>query len=228
MKVYRGEVTMQIIELKEDFDRLQLKHGAKGLKAIYGAGCINNPKILFVFMNPTARNITCLDNWVGLQAPWIGTKNIWKLFYLLDLLDKDIYTQIINRKPLDWDNDFATKVYSSIKQKEIYITNLGKCTQVDARPLSDNILRNYLPLLEKEIEAIKPQKIITFGNQVSSILLGQKISVSQCRRKPFKKIIGDKEYEIYPTYYPVGQGMRNINLVIEDLKYIKEERIEVR
>ena len=38
-------------------------------------------------------------------------------------------------------------------------------------------------LLYKEIEIIKPKKIIVFGNQVSSIFLNKKISVSEWRKK---------------------------------------------
>ena len=36
----------------------------------------------------------------------------------------------------------------------LFITNLGKCTQIDARALPDNVYENYLHLLEKEIEII--------------------------------------------------------------------------
>ncbi len=60
-----------------------------------------------------------------------------------------------------------------------FITNLGKCTQVDARGLSDNVYKEYLKLLEKEIEIVNPKVTILFGNQVSSIVLDRKISVSR-------------------------------------------------
>ena len=40
-----------------------------------------------------------------------------------------------------------------------------------------------------------PKVIILFGNQVSSIVLDEKISVSQCRRKLFKKCINGKYYD---------------------------------
>lgn len=47
-----------------------------------------------------------------------------------------------------------------------YVTNLAKCTQLDARPLPDSV---------------------------------------------------------YPVYYPVGNGMRNIDKAIADLQFILEE-----
>ena len=47
-------------------------------------------------------------------------------------------------------------------------------------------------MLEKEIEIVNPKVIVLFGNQVSSIVLGQKISVSQCRKQLFQKKINHK------------------------------------
>ena len=72
-------------------------------------------------MNPTGKNIASDKSWKGRKSPWLGTKNIWKLFYKVDLLFK-------------------------------------------------------------EINIIKPKIIITFGNQVSSIILNKKISVSENRK----------------------------------------------
>lgn len=212
--------TMKIKDLNKKYDQMQKKYGAEDLSSIYNGGCENNPNICFVFMNPTGRNIASELSWKGRRSPWIGTKNIWKLFYQIDLLDEKIYQEIQKRKGKEWNEEFADIVYQDVENKKYFITNLGKCTQLDARPLSDSILKEYLNLLYKEIDIIKPKKIITFGNQVSSIFLKEKITVSQWRKKKTKIMINKNEYEVYPVYYPVGNGMRNIDLVIEDLKYI--------
>ena len=87
---------MKIEELKKEYDKLQLKYGDKELDSIYNGGLENNPDICFVFMNPTKRNIASSKEWKGLKSPWIGTKNIWSLFYDLGLLDKDVYDKIMN------------------------------------------------------------------------------------------------------------------------------------
>lgn len=213
---------MKIEELKKEYDKLQLKYGAKELDSIYNGGLENNPDICFVFMNPTKRNIASSKEWKGLKSPWIGTKNIWSLFYDLGLLDKDVYDKIRSIKGSEWTEDFANLVYENVKKHKYFITNLGKCTQVDARELPDSIYLEYLYLLEKEIEIINPKVIILFGNQVSSIVLNEKISVSQCRKKLFKKQINGKEYNFYPVFYPVGNGRFNIDKSIEDILYIKE------
>ena len=36
----------------------------------------------------------------------------------------------------------------------------------------------------------------------------------------FSKNIAGKNYSVYPVYYPIGNGMMNIDKAIEDLNYI--------
>ena len=214
---------MKLEDLNIEYDKLQRKYGAKELSSIYNGGCSDNPDICFVFMNPTRSNVASLEGWNGIKAPWIGTKNIWDLFYNINLLDEDIYFRIREIKGKDWTEEFASHVYKNIEEHRCFITNLGKCTQVDARALPDSVFQKYLKLLEKEIEIINPKVIILFGNQVSSIVLNEKISVSQVRRKVFKKMINNKEYTFYSVYYPVGNGRFNIDKSIEDIKWIIDE-----
>ena len=96
---------------------------------------------------------------------------------------------------------------------------------MDARELPDAVLSKYLHLLEKEIAMIKPKVVILFGNQVSSIVLDEKISVSKVRKQCFLKEIDKKTYKCYSVYYPVGMvGLILINL-IEDIKWIIEHEL---
>ena len=213
-------------ELKKEYDKLQKKYGAKDLDSIYNGGCGNNPDICFVFMNPTKRNIASSKDWKGLKSPWIGTKNIWNLFYKLGLLDEDIYAKVRAIKGSEWTYDFAEEVYDNVKKHKYFITNLGKCTQVDARELPDSVYLNYLELLKREINIVDPKVIILFGNQVSRVVLGEKISVSQTRKKCFVKNINGEDYKFYPVYYPIGNGSFNIDKAIEDIKWIMEQEIK--
>ena len=98
---------MELEDLKLEYDKLQKKYGAENLDSIYNGGCTRNPEICFVFMNPTGRNIASSKEWKGRKSPWIGTKNIWDLFYELDLMDKDIYKKIKTIKPIEWAEKFA-------------------------------------------------------------------------------------------------------------------------
>lgn len=215
---------MQLDELKPQFDKLQKKFGDKNLNAIYGAGFIKKPDIFFVFMNPTGRNISSAKKWQGLRAPWLGTKNVWKLFFQIGLLEKNLFADIAGLKSSDWNYEFCDRVYSEVYRRKYYITNLSKSTKSDARGLPDSVFREYLPLLKKEIDFIKPRKIIAFGNQVSSILLEKPIKVSACRKKVFDIKIKTAKYLVYPTYYPVGQGMRNLPEAVKDIKWIIKQK----
>lgn len=216
---------MQLEDLKVEYDILQSKYGAKELDSIYNGGCTENPDICFVFINPTGRNIASSKEWKGIKSPWIGTKNIWDLFYSLNLMDEKIYEKIKKIKGSEWTEKFAEEVYDDVKEHKYFITNLGKCTQIDARLLPDSVYEEYLNLLKKEIEIIKPKVIILFGNQVSSIVLNKKISVSQCRKQLFTDKINNNDYKFYCVYYPVGNGRFNINKSIEDINWIIENEI---
>lgn len=212
---------MQLKALQKKIDDLHKLHGHSFLKPISGAGCIKNPKAMFIFMNPTGRNVSSCHKWRGLRAPWIGTKNAWKLFYKLGILSQRLFLKIQKLKPEEWTADFARQVYGEIAKNKVYITNLAKCTQIDARPLKDGVFKNYLEVMLKEISLVNPKFIFTFGNQVSSILLAKPISVSKYkdRQKEILKI-GNKSFDVYPVYYPVGQGQRNLPLAIKRIKEI--------
>ena len=216
---------MNLKDLNKEYDKLQKKYGAKELDSIYNGGCEDNPDICFVFMNPTGRNIASSKEWKGLKSPWIGTKNIWDLFIKLDLLDQKIYYNIKSIKGSDWTEEFANKVYEDVKKHKYFITNLGKCTQVDARELPNSVYKEYLNLLKCEFNIINPKVIILFGNQVSSIILDEKICVSQVRKRCFIKDINGTEYKFYSVYYPVGNGRFNIDKSIEDIKWIIDNEI---
>ena len=217
---------MKIEDLEKEYDKLQIKDGAKELDSIYNGGCEENPDICFIFMNPTGKNIASDKSWKGRKSPWLGTKNIWKLFYKVKLLSEETFNNIQEKKPKDWDYDFCDYVYKEIANNKLFITNLGKCTQIDARPLSDEVLKKYLDLLFKEINIIKPKIIITFGNQVSSIILNKKISVSENRKTCHKIEINENIYKVYPVYYPVGNGIFNIDKSIEDINWIINNEIK--
>ena len=202
---------MNLDNIKKEYKKMQKIYGDPSLEPIYFGGCCNNPDICFVFMNPTARNIAADKSWQGPRSPWIGTKNIWDLFMAIKIIDGR-----------EWTPDFAKKVYKKVEKNKIFITNLGKCTQIDARPLPDKVFKEYLTLMENEIAIVNPKVIILFGNQVSSIFLKEKISVSTSRKKKYIKEINNKKYTCFPVYYPIGNGRFNIDKSIEDILWIKE------
>ena len=212
---------MQLNELHPAFDRLQLKHGDKSLRSIYGAGYLNRPRLMFVFMNPTAKNVAADKKWQGLRAPWLGTKPFWKLAFEVGILSERTFLKTKELKANEWSPGFSEEIYRALAQNKVYVTNLAKCTQVDARLLSNNLFRDYLELMLKELILIKPKAVVSFGNQVSSILLGKQVSVKDYAgddKETFR--VGGKMLGVYPVYYPVGQGMRNMPLAMRRIRKI--------
>ena len=130
-------------ELEKKYQIMQDKYGDPTLDAITFGGCKEKPDICFVFMNPTGRNITSSKEWKGIKSPWIGTKNIWNMFYELNIISEELCKEIKSKKGIEWTEEFALKVYKQIENKKIYITNLAKCTQKDARSLKDSIFKEY-------------------------------------------------------------------------------------
>lgn len=178
------------------------------------------PDVCLVLMNPTARNVSVHKSWKGLRASWLGTKNIWKLLHQLGFIDKKTFVATQDKKPHEWDDAFSRTLYEDIAKKKVFMTNLARSTQPDARPLPNAVFSACVPLMEEEIAFLKPKVIISFGNQVSSALLKRPIKVSECRRKPFELNVGGKMYPVYPTYYPVGMGFMNMGKAVEDITWI--------
>lgn len=184
---------------------------------IYGAGCTDKPELFFIFMNPTQRNVSSMKDWPGIRAPWIGTKNIWKFFLKLNLLSKELFSLTQTLDPDEWTPLISRRIYQDLASRKIYITNFAKCTQPDARPLSGKIFKEYQKLMYQEIVLVRPRNIVTFGNQVSSILLGRKITISRHNGLPQPLILGKVTFTVYPVYYPVGQGMRNMSQAVDTI-----------
>lgn len=212
---------LQLHQLFAKADELQKVHGAAELRPIYGAGCINSPRVCFVFMNPTGRNISASPAWSGMRAPWVGTKNIWRLFHKVDLLSDTLFERTQQLKAHEWSTDFVIELYTYLSNQRLYLTNLAKCSQLDARHLHNNVFTEYLAHTKEEIVKVNPQKIITFGNQVSSILLGKSIKVSDYDSDQTETVIlSGAKFSVYPTFYPVGLGMRNMPKALRRLELI--------
>ncbi len=213
-------MTLQLDELKTEIDKLHEKHGDQNYTALYGTGCIKKPEVMFLFMNPTAKNITVNKQWDGIRAPWIGLKNTWKLMFRLGVIDEKTLTRIQSINADSWTPEFATTLYQQVAKNKVYLTNLARCTQPDARHVSDVVFRESRNITLKEIELLQPKVIIAFGNQVASNLLQQAIKVSECRRRKHELVVGKKTYAVYPAYYPVGMGQRNMPKAIQDIQAI--------
>ena len=211
---------MQLTSLHPHFNKLQKKFGDPALRAIYGAGCVKRPKVCFVFMNPTARNISTVSAWGGLRAPWLGTKNIWKLMAEVGVIARTTNKTIQSMAPADWTEGFSRDLYTEIAEGSFFITNLAKCTQPDARALPDAYFKAYRELFMQELAILQPSQIISFGNQVSSILCQTPVRVSEFPQKSLPLEVVGRSYSVWPTFYPVGQGFRNTPKAVANIKWV--------
>lgn len=207
-------------KLIKRYNELQDIYGSKELNSVYGGGCDKNAKVALVFMNPTKRNIATSKSWTGLKAQFLGTKQVWDFITKCGLFSEELNKVIQSKKSSEWTPEFCEKVYDEVKKQGLWITNLAKCTQDDARPLPDEVFMQYKDLLKEELKLVNPKKIFFFGNQVSSIVLDEKITVSTTRQKKFNLNIDGKIYNSYAIFYPIGNGRFNQPKAIEDIKQI--------
>ncbi len=215
---------LQIEEIKKEIDALHRKFGDQNYRIIYGTGCVKNPKVFFLLMNPTARNLSTHADWKGLRASWVGHKKMWSLFADVGVFDKALNTKVQALKSGEWTPELVEEIYENLAEHKAYATGLGRCVQPDARPLPNSVFQESRAVTLAEIAQINPSVIISFGNQVSSNLLGVPIKVSENRRAKYILPIGKKQFAVYPTFYPVGMGLRNIGKAIEDIRYILKKQ----
>ena len=208
---------IQITPHTEKLQSLQILYGNPNLSPIYGAGCTENPRLAFLFMNPI-QSIASIPEWKGIRAPWVGSKSIWRMLIQLNLISQQEFLLTQELESTEWTPEFVQQIYSTLADNRIYITNLAKCTQNDARPLDNATFQAYLPYTQEELKIIQPQSIIAFGNQVSSIFIQKPISISAYTESYELVNINGLEIPVYPTYYPVGIGIRNMPKAIERIQ----------
>jgi len=211
---------LQLFKIHKQFDALQATYWEKTLNSVYGAGCISRPKICLIFMNPTAKNIACTHEWKWIRAPRVWFKQTWRMIHDLWLISDSMFTK--TQWPIShWTPDFVNELYTYLAKKWVYITNLAKCTQSDAKWLHNSFFEAYLPSIHEEIHQLQPEKIITFGNQVSSIILQKSITVSTYDNNAYETYtINNATHKIYPCRYPVGMWYRNIHKAISRIQSI--------
>lgn len=215
---------LQLTSILKELDSISTTHhGDHTLDAISGAGQTMHPRLALVFINPTHRNISTQKSWVGIKAPWIGCNNIWQLFVDAGLIDRDIYSKMLTYGT-NWPEPFANEVYKHVQKQGLYITNIVKWAGLDAKLPEKNKIQIYLPLLKKELEELKADRIVLFGQLTFDAVmhdLGLRHSFKQLNddalvrgRIPY---ISTSLGKVAACYFPVGQGIKNIKKAEEIL-----------
>ena len=87
-----------------------------------------------------------------------------------------------------------------VERKEIYITNLVKIRPPDNRDPKSDEIEAWAPLLEKEIEDVNPDIILTLGNFPSKYVLDTSKGISQIHGRIFTR----EGQKIMPVYHPAA------------------------
>jgi uracil-DNA glycosylase len=100
------------------------------------------------------------------------------------------------------------------KLKDVYITNIVKCNPrkedgSNRSPTKDEI-SSCMNYLEKEIEIVKPQLIVTLGLPASKVILGKEFD-----GRDFGKIVKKETFYVMPLWHPAfvirGGGTQRMN-----------------
>jgi DNA polymerase len=212
-------------ELWKIVEDINQKHFPENnLSPILGNGKTFRPKIMFVFINPTRANISSNPDWKGPRFPFIGTKQVWRIFHKAGMFEDNLIQKINNSKL--WSLEFTDKVLNFLKSKSFYFTNIVKWTGQDATLPKSKKIKLFLPILEREIEIVQPSYIVTFGLIPFENMTKQKIKLGEYHSEVMqnqKLRFFDLQYKdfktkIIPCYFPVGRG--NPKKAVEILKII--------
>ena len=87
-----------------------------------------------------------------------------------------------------------------VERDQLYITNLVKIRPPDNRDPKKNEIRAWAPLLEKEIEDVDPDIILTLGNFASREMLDTRKGITQIHGRIFTR----EGRKIMPIYHPAA------------------------
>jgi len=87
-----------------------------------------------------------------------------------------------------------------VERSDLYITNLVKIRPPDNRDPKKDEIEAWAPLLEKEIEEVNPDIIITLGNFPSKYMLDISKGISSIHGRTFTR----EGQKIMPVYHPAA------------------------
>lgn len=87
-----------------------------------------------------------------------------------------------------------------VDRSELYITNLVKVRPPDNRDPKKDEIKAWKPLLDREIEEVDPDIILTLGNFASREMLGTKKGISSIHGRIFSR----EGRKIMPVYHPAA------------------------
>ncbi len=107
-----------------------------------------------------------------------------------------------------------------IERKKIYITNIVKCRPPQNRTPEDDEIKACIGYLMKQIEIIRPEKIVLLGNTALKSIMGKEYSITASRGNWIEK----SGIKYMPTFHPAALLRDESKKILfwEDLKKITE------
>ena len=216
-------IPKKMLSFTKQYTTLQTRFGDPGLKPVIGGGLTRSPKIVLVFMHPTGRNISTRRDWSYTPLPWIGTSQAFLFLHRLGLLDVSVLQLILSLKPDNYTYHHALTIYNNVAKHKVFIAEYVPVTTAYSKSLPNQAYNESLPLFLKLLLDLKPNLVFLLGNRVTSHFLNTLRGISDLDGKPIR-VPKFRNVRFIPTYYPLGQGMRNQPKAIKTIrKFIRQE-----
>ncbi len=109
---------------------------------------------------------------------------------------------------------------TGFQREDIFITSVVKCRPPKNRFPKKEEVTACLPILQRQIELIKPRIIVCLGNLATRSLLDERAKITEVRGKWFNK----GGIKIMPTFHPaaVFHDRKKLEAINEDFHQVKE------
>ena len=186
---------------------------------VWSGGLADRPRLALVFINPTAGNQAARDGWPAeYRAPHLGRHRMWDFLTGCGLIPR-----LIVPPDGEWTLGVARNVCESAAYAGLYVTNLVKACRTTAAMPTARYARGWLPLLREELGIVDPERVVTMGGLVTSLLLGKPFRVGDAwRHLETTRTVLELPYchpgceprgtgggclRIVPSYFPSGRGV---------------------
>ncbi len=210
-------IPKKMLAFAKQYATLQTRFGDPSLKPVIGGGLTKSPKIVLVFMHPTGRNITTHLGWPYASLPWIGTSQAFLFLHRLGLLHRSVLQLILRLKPDDYTYRHALTIYNNIANHKVFIAEYVPVTTAYSQSLPTQAYNESLPLFRQLLLDLKPKLAFLLGSRITSHFLDTPRGILILNGKIFR-VPKLKNISFIPTYYPLGQGMRNQPKAITTIK----------
>jgi hypothetical protein len=184
---------------------------ARGYRHVPGGGCVDQPRLMLIFINPTVRNISAHADWPGPRFPFAGKPKLWHILADAGLVSHTLPAEIA---ALGSTPAMVERLMDESRRCGLYLTNAVKCVDDGSSlPAAERVAASW-PLLAQEIALVQPQHIIALGQIPFRALTGLNVRLADQRwdaqhgqLSPFpSRSIDGRSYPVFACYFPTGRG----------------------